>query len=138
MQYRFQLPSCLLILQATLAFVEESCKRNHLLEKWEKKTQRSFFTVGSHLASFNVCPHFTCQCMCCVCNGLGWENMFQFRKNCNMQGVGGGGVLLLEIFCHRYIVLRSFLKQFSAQNRISSLNRQLSFQQAMSYLSSDE
>ena len=24
-------------------------------------------------------------------SGLGWEKMFQFRENCNMEGLGGGG-----------------------------------------------
>ena len=29
-------------------------------------------------------------------SGLGWEKMFQFRENCNMEGLGGG--LLQEVF----------------------------------------
>ena len=72
--------------------------------------------------------------------------MFQFRENCNMEGLGGGGGggTTPGSFFTTGIVLSSFLKQFLAQNdsrtvcSLTHCERQLSFQQAMCYLSSGE
>ena len=93
------------------------------------------FSLLATILQVSTCGRISPANSCAVCvMALGGRTCFSLERIVTCRG--WGGVLLQEVFCHRYVVLRSFLKQFSAQNDsgISSLNRQLSFQQAMSYL----